>query len=106
MTRRLRWWMVLLVGNASVIGWCIGERRWVEAIAPVLVQIAGGWIFSGDVEDASECAAERDMALDFLEEILDEHGPMECDPACGCVACRARRWQSFLAVAGVWERSI
>lgn len=105
MTRRLRVWVLLLTSNAALIGWSIAARPWTDALAPVVVMFALGWTFDRDVYDAHACAHERELALDFLEEVLDEHGPMECDPDCGCVACRARSWLAHLAVLGAWTRT-
>lgn len=105
MTRRLRWWVLLLTSNAALIGWSIAARPWTDSLAPIVVLFGLAWTFSRDVEDAADLAGERDLALDFLAEVLAEHGPVECDPDCGCVACCARSWQSHLVVIGAWERA-
>lgn len=96
MSRRLFVWVLLLTGNAGLIGWCWAEGRWAESLAPLAAQCIASYIYRADVD----LLPDRDtyeQALDHLGEVLAEHGPMECDADCGCSACRAA---AFLTWAG------
>lgn len=92
---RLRVWVALLTGNASLIGWAWAEGLWAESVAPMLCQMIATYIYWRDV-DLLPDEDEYLHAVDLLAEVIAEHGPMECDPDCDCTACTGARFLTWV----------
>lgn len=85
-----RWWGVALTGNGAALGWSLASSDFAGATVAVVAAVFL------TVCMATDLGAERDTARtelgevrDLLHELLEEHGPLWCDPACACTACVA-----------------
>lgn len=84
---RAAWWSIAFTANAILIGLAPGFPY---VIAPAVVQLGLAWWFAVDTDTTRTVTeAEHEATVELLHEVLAEHGPMECDPDCGCSACRA-----------------
>lgn len=88
-----RRWLVVLSANAALAGWSIGTGHVASSLAVVVVQVFAIMVLPDEVDTTVTLANRRaGQATDLLAEVLEEHGPIYCDPTCDCSACRSARW--------------
>lgn len=89
-----RWWIGAAAVNGTLAGWAVAAHRPTEAVAVAVVAVALVWLGGVDVDDEHALTVglveeDLDECRDLLAELLDEHGPLWCDPSCACAACVA-----------------
>lgn len=80
-----------IVANAVCLGWAIGAGELAAIPAPFVLSAVIVWAWLAD-EALDTTADDLRTLVDLTAEVLDEHGPLYCDPTCDCSACRTARF--------------
>jgi hypothetical protein len=97
---RVAAWVAGIGTSAALAGYGIADSG-VAGVAPAVVTIGLAWCFAMDLEHHDDAPDPDPMTAELLREVLEEHGPMECDPDCGCSACRGWRHLMWLGAQDV-----